>query len=114
MTAAAIKPWDETWWADTEGNPGEIYAREFRGRVAEFWFGGEGASGSDRALLAAQAPAMARVLLRIIDQLTNPNPSISMLKADAGAAERILHAAGVLKSDAGEAERILRDTGVLS
>jgi hypothetical protein len=50
----------------------------------------------EHALLAAQAPAMARLFLDLIDQVNRPRPSISMLRAKLGHAERLLRDAGVL------------------
>ncbi len=84
-----IKPFQETWeWAQRGGDdPLRGAARLYSDNHHEEWATTWGLESRDRAKLAAQAPAMARLLIQVMNRVTDPlNEDIA----------KVLDAAGVI------------------
>ncbi len=83
----------ETWYVSNVGLDGEVYLAqtEFSGRlVCTLWTKYDKEQGNARAKLAAQAPAMARLLLKVREDVL-----------DSGRNDNV-----------GEIEAVLKDAGV--
>lgn len=82
-----MKPWEETWVVKVIGAPAmptqQLFVQQPNGSVTPF-------DGAERMRLAAQAPAMARLLLSYLEQ-GDPSDKDK-------AAEAILRTAGVLST----------------